>query len=94
MERTYVLSREYLSTEIEGEIILMPVSSDKIKKESFFAIEGAGNAIMECIQKNKNLYEMVQLVVERFDVDERTAFEDISDFIAGLTEKGIIIENV
>lgn len=91
MKKLYTLSEDYLMTDVEDGIILMPLSSEKIKKERFFSTDGIGAIVLNMLKENKNVDEIIDSIVSEFDAAPEIVRSDMYEFLSDLEKEGIII---
>ena len=91
MKNVYSLSEDYLHTETADGIILIPLSTEKIKKEQFFSTEGIGVIVINMIKENKATDDILNTIVNEFDVEPEVALLDLEQFLDDLIREGIIL---
>lgn len=93
MKNLYTLSENYLLTDVEDGIILMPLSSEKIKEERFFSTDGIGAITLNMLKDNKSVDEIIDSIVSEFDVAMEIVRSDMYEFLSDLEKEGIIKKN-
>jgi hypothetical protein len=75
-----------LSSKIEDEAILMSFEAD-----SYFGLDPVGSRIWELLTiKASTTNELVVLLTEEYEVDEKTCRENIQEFIDDMSTKKLI----
>ena len=82
--------KEFVLREIAGENILVPVGNTVIECKGMISLTETGRFIWENVEKVNSIHEMVELVLEEYDIDSETAFSDTALFIMKLLDMGII----
>ena len=86
MNTRWQVSQEVLSSKIDEEIILM-----SIKADSYFGIDPVGSQVWEIISKQPlTTSEIVQLMMEDYEVDEETCRADVQAFIDSMYARKLI----
>jgi hypothetical protein len=77
---------EVLSSKIDNEAILMSIEAD-----AYFSLEPVGSKIWELLSKEPaTIDKLVVLLMEEFEVDEKTCIEDLQRFIDDMSAKKLI----
>ena len=86
MNTRWQVSQEVLSSKIDEEIILM-----SIKADSYFGIDPVGSQVWEILSKQPlTTNEIVQLMMEDYEVDEETCRVDVQAFIDDMYARKLI----
>lgn len=91
MNSKWQVSADVLSSKIDEEVILM-----SLKGEYYFGLDPVGSRIWELLdQQPSTIDELVQLLVDEYEVDEPTCRNDAQKFIDDMSEKKLIhvVEN-
>lgn len=70
---------------IEGEAFLLDVALRKVHK-----LNEVGTLVLQCVEQNMSEDEIVQKVLEKYEVSEETARKDICSFLDALLQKNLI----
>ncbi len=81
---------EYVTREIGGETILVPVRSGVAELDSVFTLNEVGTVIWEGVARGDTLGEIVAAVVAEFEVGEEQALRDAVEFLESLRESGVV----
>ena len=88
MNIKWKVSPEVLFSKIDEEVVLMSIAAD-----SYFGLDPVGSYIWELLEKQPSSFdELVQLLVEEYDVDEQTCRNDVKKFIDEMSEKKLILQ--
>lgn len=84
------VKNDYVLREIAGEYILVPVSKTNTGFNGLITINEIGFFIWKNIGKYSTIKELVNLILDEYEVDESTAYKDVSEFIDNLKSIGIV----
>ena len=87
MEATTLLTRNegILSTEIDGETVLMSVDSGK-----YFTLNSVGTAIWTHLATPISLSALQERLLEQFDGDRQTILSETQSYLQDLATRGLI----
>ena len=77
---------------IAGEHILIPTGETAIKYNGIFAMTEIGAEIWERLAQGMEEDAIVAEILEEYDVEEPTLRQDYAEFVAKLTELGLVEE--
>ena len=86
------LNSDYVLREIAGDYVLVPTGEAVAKFNGLFGVSEVGARILELLSECPDEAAVVSRIVDEYDIDGETAKKDVSEFIADLREKEIIIE--
>jgi Coenzyme PQQ synthesis protein D (PqqD) len=75
-----------------NECILVPVANNIADMNSVYTLNETGAFLWELIDGENNLEDMVEALIREYDIDERTATNDVCGFINEMREYLIINE--
>ncbi len=81
----FLLSKDVLSQEIDGEAVLLDM-----KSECYFGLNEVGSKILATLQKGATLDYLVSSLQGDYEVDKDTLEADISVLLSELLEAGLI----
>lgn len=84
------LKKELYLRKICDEYILVPTGKTVDMFNGLFYLTESGARIFEAIEQGKEKPQIIKALLEEFDVDEKTAEDDYSTFIAQLEKFDII----
>lgn len=79
-----------MKREIGGECFLVPIGADINEENGLFFLSELGAFIWDIIPTSENELDIVSAVLEEYDVDEKTAAEDVAEFISNLKKMQIL----
>lgn len=82
--------KEFILREIAGECVLVPTGATSQEFNGMITVSDTARFIWENIEKADDLEEMIQMVLDAYEVDEKTARRDTITFIGTLVANGFI----
>ncbi|HEY1026183.1 MAG TPA: PqqD family peptide modification chaperone [Pseudomonas sp.] len=82
-DRRVVRSPDLIATEMDGDIVMMHVSSGQ-----YFGISGVGPRIWALLERPMTVEQMTNTIVSEYRVDEQTCRGDILIFVQALLDQG------
>ena len=86
----YSHSPSIVTRKTGNEYILVPVANNIADMNSVYTLNETGAFIWEQIDGKKNLMEIIDNLVEEYDVDHESASRDVSEFVDNMTKYLII----
>jgi hypothetical protein len=74
-----------VASEIDGEMVILDIESGH-----FFQLNQIGSRIWEAIEAPTTMAELCRSMQDRFDVDQKTCRRDVNDFVAQLSQSGLV----
>ena len=90
--KVFIRNGNVVSRKIAGELFLVPIKGKIADMENIFALTATAEYIWESLDGRKSLNEILNDVVDRFDVEHEQAEADIREFIMELMGAGLIAE--
>lgn len=84
------IKREMILREVAGENILVPGADTILDLNGLFIVTETGAFIWSILPSVENEAEIVEKMLEEYDVDEETAQKDVAEFLDRLRSFGII----
>lgn len=82
---TFEPSGEILSQRLEGETVLLDLTSEK-----YFSIDATGTRIWQLVSEGVSLDSIVETLRCEFDVEPATLNDDVREFLQELLRAGLI----
>jgi len=83
---TYKGAESVISTEMDGESVLMHVMKGK-----YYTLNETGSLIWKKLEGGSaSLGEMMEMIGEEFEVDEATCRKDLEELLKSMEKKGIL----
>jgi len=95
LERIYGKSQDLVEREIEGEIIIVPLTSGiGDLEDELFSLNRVGKDIWARIDGKKRLFEIVEELEKTYKVDREKLTTDILGFLEELEKRKLVVEEV
>ncbi len=76
---------ELLSVEMDGDLVMMSIESG-----NYFGVSGIGPTVWNFLETSKQFDQVVDEIVENFEVEPGIAAADLRKFVENLAEHGMI----
>lgn len=84
-------NKELILRKVAGETVLIPTGEMAQKCNGMISLNGPATFIWEHVEQIESEAEMVQLLLDAYDVDEKTAKMDVRGFLATAVKVGYLI---
>ena len=85
----YKRSENIVSRDIAGETILVPIRGKLADMQNIFTLNGVGVYIWDHLDGKRSLTEILDLLLDHFEVSKLEAEQDILEFIDQITKTGL-----
>ena len=93
LERIYAKSRDLVEREIEGETIMVPLTSGiGDLEDELFSLNKVGKDVWARIDGKKPVRDIVEELLEIYEVDREGLTTDVLGFLAQLEKRKLIVE--
>ncbi|MDO4492001.1 MAG: PqqD family protein [Lachnospiraceae bacterium] len=82
--------KDFIVREIAGECVLVPTGKTALEFSGMVSLSPSGQFIWENLEKAESLNQLIDMILNEFDVDEKTARQETIEFIASLLTRGFI----
>ena len=82
------IEKEFILREIAGDYIIVPVGKTALEFNGMITLNDVAVFIWENLERVDSQAELLQLVLDEFEVDEATADADLNGFLSMLLERG------
>jgi len=82
----------FVVREIAGETIAIPSGPAAQALSGLLAFNGSGKLLFDLLQSPKTLDELVQALLEEYEIDADTARTDVEEFLDILRQNDILVE--
>lgn len=83
-------SGDFVSREIAGETILVPIRGDVAQLESIFTMNDTAATLWAGVSEGLDRQALADRLVERFEVAPEMALADVDEFVRTLVAEGLI----
>lgn len=82
--------KEFILREIAGEYVLVPTGATTQEFNGLITLSETAKFIWEHMEEADSLEEMIQLLLDNYEIDEETAKRDAIEFISQLLNSGFV----
>lgn len=82
---------EFIARDIAGELVLVPIGTAAKNYGGLITCNEVGAFIWKKLENGKTMDELVNAILNEFEIDEKTAREDAEEFVGKLKEISAII---
>lgn len=86
------IQKEFVLREIAGDYVIIPTGKTTLTFNGLITVNEVGAALWKMLQSEKSLDDLVQGILDEYDVEESVAREDIQEFLETLRKNGILDE--
>ncbi len=87
------IDRNFVLREIAGEYIIIPTGKTALEFNGLITVNEIGMELWKMLQNEVTFDDLLNGIMEEYDVDEEVAKEDIQDFLEKLKEGGILTKD-
>lgn len=87
------LEKEFVLREIAGDYVIIPVGKTMIEFNGLITVNEVGVSIWNMLQNEVTFDQIVQGILNEYEVEESVAREDIREFLDQLIDGGILTED-
>ena len=84
------ITKEYILREIAGDYIIIPTGKTVLDFNGLITLNEVGVSLWKMLQNEVTFDELVQGVLDEYDVEPAVAREDIQEFLDQLVSGGIM----
>ena len=84
------IKKELIKRTIAGDTILVPVGKTVYESNGLFVLNGVGACLWDILPEAESEAELLQAVLERYDVSKEQAEKDIRVFLDKLIQMNIL----
>lgn len=85
-----ILTNNYEIVEIAGEYLAIPVGDMAINNRDVFSFSKAASFLIKQMSHEMTKDSLIDALVSEYQIDRQTASKDVAQFIASLSEFGLI----
>ena len=82
--------KDFILREIAGECVLVPTGATTQEFNGLITMSDTAKFIWENLEKADSLEEMIQMILDEYEIDEETARHDAIVFISQLVGNGFV----
>ncbi|WP_455544004.1 PqqD family protein [Intestinibacter sp.] len=84
------LKMEFILRDIVGETVLVPINESTSNFNGLMTVNEIGRFIWENLESSKDEEELLQRILDEYEVDRDTAQKDLDEFLQVLRDRDII----
>ena len=84
------ITREYILREIAGDYIIIPTGKTVVDFNGLITLNEVGVSLWKMLQNEVTFDDLLQGILDEYDVEPAVAREDIQEFLDQLVNRGII----
>lgn len=84
------VDKEFILREIAGDYIIIPTGKTVLEFNGLITVNEVGVFLWKLLQNEVTYEELVQAVLQEYDVEENVAREDVKEFLENLVQGGIL----
>lgn len=86
------INGEFVIRDIEGEMILVPVGESALNMNGIIALNETAALIWQKLSQGQEKPEIIQSLLEEFDIDPQICEKDFDEFTEKLIENGLLVK--
>ena len=86
------LKYDFAVREIVGEYVMVPLGAGALAFSGMIATTETGATLAEALQKEMTRQELLQLLLDEYEIDEATAAADLDEFLNQLKQLNLLVE--
>ena len=84
------VDKEFVLREISGDYIIIPTGKTVLEFNGLITVNEVGVSLWKMLQEEVTIEDLVQGILEEYDVEEEVAREDIQEFLDTLIDGGVL----
>ena len=92
-DRRVRIEKEFVLREIAGDYIIIPTGKTVLEFNGLVTVNEVGVSLWNMLQNDVTFEELVDGILEEYDVEEAVAKEDIREFLDKIIESGILAKD-
>lgn len=86
------IGKQYILREIAGDYVIIPAGKTALEFNGLITVNEQGAFLWQKLSGDTTEEELVDAVLEEYEVDKQTAQADVAEFVAVLRQRGILAE--
>ena len=83
----------FVMRDIAGDTVIVPVGDSALSYNGMITVTKSGAKLWKALETGCSREALIQILLDRFDVDYDTAAEDTDSFLTNLSSLGLIEED-
>ena len=85
MEKKYARNNDFVFNEVDGELVMM-----NLENGAYVSLNESGKSIWHILETPKNANEIVELLLQEFEVSPEVCSLEVHDFLAKMLDKKLL----
>lgn len=85
LDTIVIRKKDLEATDMDGELVMMDINKGK-----YFSMNSVGSRIWELIEKEIAVNKVISILLDEFEVDEKTCTDTVLDFLKGIYNEDLI----
>jgi len=84
------IKKGFILKSVSDKFIVVPVGEEAVNFNGLMTLNKSGKLLFEALQQESTIESLTDLVMEKYEIDQRTAKIDVESFVKKLKDKHII----
>ncbi|HBY65435.1 MAG TPA: PqqD family protein [Acholeplasmataceae bacterium] len=84
------IKKGFILKSVSDKFIVVPVGEEAVNFNGLMTLNKSGKLLFEALQQESTIESLTELVMEKYEIDQRTAELDVESFVKKLKDKQII----
>jgi hypothetical protein len=85
MEKVYSRNNDFVFNEVDGELVMM-----NLENGAYVSLNETGKSIWNILETPKNINEIVELLLQEFEVSAEICTKEVNDFLLKMLDKNVV----
>lgn len=85
-----IIRKGYILREVANKFIVVPVGEEAVNFNGLITLNKSGKFLFELLADEMTIESMTEKMMEKYEIDLKTAKSDVEEFVKKLKEKNII----
>ncbi|MCT4590017.1 MAG: PqqD family protein [Carboxylicivirga sp.] len=91
MESYFFVKKEgFVEKTIGDETVIVPLVDSVANMEKVFSLNEIGSFIFNCLKTEQSKHQIIELILNEFEIDKLTATQDLEHFLNKAVDIGIV----
>jgi len=85
LSQKVIFAETVFAQEVDGEMVLLDMES-----ENYFGLDEVGTVMWQAMQEKETLKDVLEALLEQYEVEAEMLENDLSNFVGKLVESGLV----
>jgi len=85
-----IIKQGYILRTVADKFVVVPVGEEAVNFKGLITLNKSGKFLFEALSDEMSIESLIELMMNKYDVDRKTAKLDIEEFVKKLKDKNII----